>query len=357
MAQWLGDANVPACSVFLTVHVFYEAEAPDPTKGFQFYVEGMEFDYDGGHYGVNAQGKPETIEVEIPEWSDDLTPNGLITVYRKGVAEFAGIFLKPHRTLSDSPTITLEGSDLSFLLADTVADLKQYVAKTPQYMIADLLVTFPSGIIAGNLDSCAAVLNLPIDTENLLAAIQRVCDAVCWNFRVNFDRTLDLAEHFGGSPSGATFTEGMDILSLDRVDDYYLLKNWVRMRGDGITSTKQDMTSIMAHGLHQLPSFQSSISSQATLDTACQALLDLSKEASESLVMEAVDNYAPGTFKAEDTVTITSPKVDVAGQYTIKRIERDMSDPNWVRLELSNRLKEYWELDEAYRRMIKDVSV
>jgi hypothetical protein len=47
----------------------------------------------------------------------------------------------------------------------------------------------------------------------------------------------------------------------------------------------------------------------------------------------------------------------MAGQYQIKRIERDMTDPNFVLLELSNRLGEYWELDEAYRRMIKDLSV
>ncbi len=71
----------------------------------------------------------------------------------------------------------------------------------------------------------------------------------------------------------------------------------------------------------------------------------------------AYDGYAPRTFESEDTITVTAPSVGMAGQYQIKRIERDMTDANFVLLELSNRLLQYWELDEAYRRMIKDLSV
>ena len=43
--------------------------------------------------------------------------------------------------------------------------------------------------------------------------------------------------------------------------------------------------------------------------------------------MEAIDGYPPGTFKSEDTVWVTSPTLDMNGEYTIKRIERDMTDP------------------------------
>ena len=356
-ATWLGDENVPACSAYVGVHVFYDAEVPDPNAGFQLYVEGYPLEFVSGRYGVNAQGKPETIEVEIPEWDSNLVPFGLMTVYRKGVAEFAGVYLVPDRHLSDAPRVSLIGMDLTFLLIDRVVDLKIYNSKTPQYIINDLLTSFDCGITPGALGACAATLTITITSETVLAGIQRVCDAVCWNFRLNLDRTLDLAEIFGGSPSGAAFTEGVDIFDVDATSDYRKIANWIRMVGDGIVSTKQDGTNIMAQGLHQLPSFQTSISSQSTLETACQALLDLLKDSSETETLLANDAYDPGAFKSEDTITVTAPSVEMAGQYQIKRIERDMTDANFVLLELSNRLTQYWELDEAYRRMIKDVSV
>ncbi len=245
-AQWLGDENVPACSAYILVHVFYDAEVPDPDVGFQLYVEGYPLEFVSGKYGINAQGKPETVQVEIPEWDTNIVPFGLMNVYREGIQEFAGVYLVPDRHLSDAPRVTLQGQDLSFLLLDRVVDLKIYNDKTPQYIINDLLTSFDCGITVGSLGSCAATLTTTITSENLLAAIQRVCDEVCWNFRLNFNRSLDFAEFFGGSPSGAAFTEGIDIFDLDAGSDYGKIANWVRMVGDGIVSTKQDGTNIMA---------------------------------------------------------------------------------------------------------------
>jgi len=356
-AQWLGDSNVPACSTYVMVHVFYDLEVPDSAIGFQLYIEGYPVEFVSGKYGINAQSKPETVDVEIPEWDANLIPFGLMNVYRKGVQEFAGIYLTPDRHLSDAPRVTLRGVDLTFLLVDRVVDLKIYSGKTPAYIVNDLLTFFDSGISPGSLEPSADALTITITSENLLAGIQRVCNGVCWGLRVNLDRTLDIAETFGGSPSGAAFTEGVDIFDVDVTSDYSKIANWVRMVGDGIVSTKQDGTNILAQGLHQLPSFQTSISSQSTLDIACQALLDLVKDRSETETLLANDTYDPGTFKSEDTITVTAPSVDMAGEYQIKRIERDMTDANFVLLELSNRSAQYWELDEAYRRMIKDLSV
>lgn len=356
-AQWLGDENVPACSAYIVVHVFYDAEAPDSSVGFQLYVEGYPLEFVSGKYGMNGQGKPETIEVELPEWDPNLVAFGLISVYRKGVQEFAGVYLAPDRHLSDAPRVALRGLDQTFLLTDRVVDLKIYTNKTPQYILNDLLTSFDCGITVGSLGSCGSTLTITITSESLLAAIQRVCDAVCWNFRLNLGRTLDFAENFGGSPSGAAFTEGVDIFDVDASYDYGKIANWIRMVGNGIVSTKQDGTNIMAQGPHQLPSFQTSISSQSTLDIACQSLVDLLKDRSETEVLLAYDAYTPGVFKPEDTITVTAPTVDMAGQYEIKRIERDMTDASFVLLELSNRLSQYWELDEAYRRMTKDLSV
>ena len=356
-AQWLGDVNVPACSAYIVVHVFYDAEVSDSSVGFQLYVEGYPLDFVSGKYGMNGQGKPESFEVELPEWDANIIPFGLVSIYRKGVQEFAGVYLTPDRHLSDAPRVTLAGLDQTFLLVDRVVDLEIYSGKTPAYIVNSLLTSFDSGINPGSLEVTSDVLTVTITSETMLAAIQRVCDAVCWDFRINLNRTLDIAENFGGLPSGASFTEGIDVFDLDATSDYSKVANWIRMVGDGVVSTKQDGTNIMDQGMHQLPSFQTSISSQSTLDIVCQALLDLAKDRSETEVLLAHDTYDPGTFHPEDTVTVTAASVSMAGEYQIKRIERDMTDANFVLLELSNRLGQYWELDEAYRRMVKDLSV
>jgi hypothetical protein len=92
------------------------------------------------------------------------------------------------------------------------------------------------------------------------------------------------------------------------------------------------------------------------LDLACEAELDLRKATPQTVVLLAHDEYDPGTFACEDEVTITSATVDCSGFYRIKRIERDMSDAEFVLIEASNRLISYWALEEAYRRMVKDAS-
>jgi len=75
------------------------------------------------------------------------------------------------------------------------------------------------------------------------------------------------------------------------------------------------------------------------------------------IVLEAVDNYAPHTFECEQTVAINAPSIQLHDDLPIRRIERDMTQPDYVRMELTNRSVQYWELDEAYRRMTKDASV
>jgi len=355
-AQWLGDASVPACSAYYTVHVFYETESSDASKDFQFFCQGIEYSFVRGSYSLNEIGKPCEFEVEIPEWLTTLTPNGYVNIYRKGVREFHGIFREFERTLS--PQVVLKGPDVSFLLDDRVVDTKIYSAQTPQYIINDLLNSFPCGISSGALGSCASVLTITIDTESLLKAIGRIVEMVNWKYRVTLARTLDFAESFSGGNTSARFKEGINLCGDSRRKvSFYSVRNRVRMRGDGITSTKQDGSKIQSQGLHELPAFQKSISNQSTLDTACQALLDLKKAEEETIPIEAIDEYDPGTFGPEDNVYVLSATLGLDGYYSVRQITRDMTDAEYARLELSNRLKEWWELDAEYRRMTKDISV
>jgi hypothetical protein len=83
----------------------------------------------------------------------------------------------------------------------------------------------------------------------------------------------------------------------------------------------------------------------------------MKKVEEETIPFAAKDDYAPGTFGPEDYITITSATVGMSGIYQIRKIERDLTDPNVVKFDLVNRSKQYWEMDEIYRRMTKDVSV
>jgi hypothetical protein len=357
-AQWLGDENAAPATAHCVVHIFYEAESGDSEKDFQFYCEGIEYVYCAGtgRYSFNEEGKPDMFEVEIPEWLDTITDNGLVNIYRKGIQEFAGVLKHVEWSLA-STRVLLSGSDVGILLDTTAVELQMYEKKTPDYMINDLLTKYQSGITPGSLATYPDPLYVTIDTESLLKAITRIVDQVGWVFRTKHDRTLDFADNFTGGATAAVFVEGENIFDVDRVRDYYALRNWIRMKGDGITSTKQDSTNIGQHGLLQGPAYQSKISDQATLDIACQAELDLKKVAPETIALLVFDDYPVGTYGCEDQVTVEVPSVGLSGYYTVKSIERDMSDAGFACLELSNRSIEYWELDEAYRRMTKDLSV
>jgi hypothetical protein len=83
----------------------------------------------------------------------------------------------------------------------------------------------------------------------------------------------------------------------------------------------------------------------------------MKKVEEETIPADVIDTYDPGTFGPEDYVTVTSPTTGLSGLYQIRKIERTLEDPNYAKLDLSNKTKEYWELDLEYRRMTKDASV
>jgi len=339
------------------VHVFYEAESGDANKKFQFFCQGIEYQYVSGRYATNEEGKNEEFEVQLPQWSNTLVRFGLVSIYRKGVKEFMGVLTTPRRTLSDAPRVTVRGPDIGFLLEDRVAETEIYSAKTPQYIIEDLLTKYPCGITKGTLNSYPDTITITLDTEDLRKALRRICDAVAWNFRINLDRTLDFAESFGAGQSAATFTEGLNIVGeLDYPEKCTGVRTRIRMKGSGITSTKEDPAAIQQWGLHEGEAFQKSISNQATLDLACAAYLELMKTEDRPIRARVKDDDQP-SYGAEDLVWVEAPSVGLSEFLAVKRIEREMIDPNVAILELSNRTREYWELDNAYRRMVKDVSV
>jgi len=122
-------------------------------------------------------------------------------------------------------------------------------------------------------------------------------------------------------------------------------------------------------GLIETVIYLPTIDDQATLDAAAAAYLaamqaSRSSDTStlnmnylmENILLEVVDEYATGAYSPEDQVTITSAELGISGLYKVKRIERNMTDPNYAKLDLTTRHTEYWELDENLRRTVRNLN-
>jgi hypothetical protein len=122
-------------------------------------------------------------------------------------------------------------------------------------------------------------------------------------------------------------------------------------------------------GLIEIIIYLPTIDDQATLDAAAAAALakiqasrsgDTStlnmKYLMEQITLEVVDEYGTGAYKPEDQVTVTASRLGCSGLYKVKRIERDMTDPNYAKLDLTTRHTEYWELDEDVRRTVRNLN-
>jgi len=140
-------------------------------------------------------------------------------------------------------------------------------------------------------------------------------------------------------------------------------------KSDRFRSSASDPTASAATGLNEVVIYLPTIDDQATLDAAAAAYLaaiqagkssDVTvlgmNQLTEHVILEVVDEYGTGAYAPEDWVTVTSPTLGLNGLYRIKRIERNMTDPNWARLDLTTRHTEYWELDENMRRTVRNLN-
>jgi hypothetical protein len=74
------------------------------------------------------------------------------------------------------------------------------------------------------------------------------------------------------------------------------------------------------------------------------------------ITIDVRDDYAPGTFGLEDQVTVNSPGLSLSGAYNVKRIQRDLSNPDWAELDLNKRKLEEWEFDQAVEQQLNAVA-
>jgi hypothetical protein len=76
----------------------------------------------------------------------------------------------------------------------------------------------------------------------------------------------------------------------------------------------------------------------------------------KEIQITVIDKNPVGSFHCEDQITITSPTVGLSGVYYVKRIQRDLADPNLAIIDLVTRTTELWMLDEYHRAAVKDLA-
>jgi len=216
-----------------------------------------------------------------------ITRFGIVSFYRKGVKEWTGILKVIERSLLET-RVTLRGPDAACLLDDVAIDYEQYIDKTSDWIINDLLTKYKCGITAGILTPSTDTITLDIVYVTLRAAIQTICDTVGWVYRVNFDFTLDFAPTFSHGLVAVAFTEGVDILDCKTLEDYTILKNEVRVRGARPTPEEEPITTVATvptstpnvsggideFGVHAVSEFREDIGHQTTLDRMGRSSVD-----------------------------------------------------------------------------------
>ena len=391
---WNGDLNIPAATQYLAIHVFYGAETGNPNIPFQAYVEGYPLTIQGGTYTVNYRMLPGQFQITIPVWNPNITPNGLVGIWRNGVKEYTGVLQRIERQLGDQLTVTLTGVDAGILLNNRVIDFESLTGMTPQAAIAYLLRKYWCGITAGSLATFTGVdlVNIPpgsfpsssylvepgvepgttvtvsplfltdctVTSQTLQAAIQTVCNSIGWVYRVNTNLTLDFAEAFGRGVRNVQFTEGTtNLISCQTITDYSTEVNVLHVQGQQIQTVACDWTSLEEIGLMESTDLQPTITDMATLNLAAQgALNNLQNAAVVTITLEGKDDTAPGTFLPEDLVTVTSPTLGLSGNYQVAQVTRDMGKPAaYCNLQLNGLLRELLLLDQKYWRIVHDLAV
>jgi hypothetical protein len=257
-AQYLGSAGTVAASAYCSVHVFQNPEVPDPLQAFQFYVEGIQYDYVSGTYTIPADNVVGSFSVVMETWDPTITIYGIVDIYHWGILEFRGQLQTPKMNLSTAPQISIGGPDISTLLDARTVPLKIYSAQTLSFIINDLITSFPSGITVGTIAPYAPLISGTISALSLRAAIQKICTLIGWVYRINPNNTIDLAASFGSGLSAAVFEEGINVLDAAWEAQYADVLNSAVVTvasasGTPVTAVAQDQTSIQQIGLHEAP--------------------------------------------------------------------------------------------------------
>jgi hypothetical protein len=349
----------------VTVHVFYATVTGNTAIPFQVFIEGYPLPtIASGTYTVNYRMLAGQFSLTIPVWDTNIVPNGIVDIYRNGVQEYRGILQRIERRLGDTPTITLSGVDAGWLMATRVIDSENLSGMTPQAAVSYLLGKYFCGITAGTLNTYSgANLTNTVDTQSLQSAIQAICNAIGWVYRVNTNLTLDFEAAFGRGTEPVSFVEGQNILTCQTITDCSTLVNVLHCQGGGapiILTIATNVTSLEEVGLLEGTDLQPTITTLAALETQAQS--DLNNLQNAQVITITLEGYdqgaAPGTFLPEDSVTVTSTTLGLSGTYQVAQITRDMGKPAaYCNLQLNGLLREFLLLDDKYRKLVHDLTV
>ena len=321
-------------------------------------MEGVELPFSDGWYSRSTETDPQEFSVEIPEWNSLIVPRGLVSIYRFGVKEFSGVFLRPERSSSEHPRVTLAGLDNKCLLTTRVVTFKDYLNETLGYIIEDLLTSYPCAIAIGEIGAYPTPLMVTFADETLVSSVSRLANNIGWLYRVTADNELDMNTSFGVQRPEITFKQGINLFNVKTKEDYGAVSNHIRTRGNSdLVSTQFDPASIEGLDILEEVIFQKSISVQSTLDIAANAELQRKVGISTAITGAVLDEYDPGAWGVDDWVTLESSETDLSGAYKVVKITRRLADPVYAEVDFMNKFAvELADVLAELTRQLKDLS-
>ena len=351
LISWAGGSPVAGASFYVPLHVFFDLEDADSAVGFQVYVQGRLYHHSGGNYRI-TNSIVNQFSIVIPEYLTTIIRLGIVHIYRFGVLEFAGILKDIGRALS-GPQVSLTGGDVLCLLADRAIDLYSCTSQSANAIFIDLLELYICGLKAGLVNPSPITLSAVYDTIGLPDAIQQLRDSTGWPIRANPDLTLDLAPSFSLGNSTVVFVEGEGGNILDGRNSRTIvgLANSVHVRGATLRGGAFDLESIRQLGLHEWPSVQPQLVDQGSVSQAAVGLLASTQKTLPQVSIDVIDMNPTGVVRVGQNVSVTSPRLRLAGMYPVVSLERDLSKAHYAKLYLENLPLEVRQLAAPVRRM------
>jgi hypothetical protein len=352
-ASWVGDGNAGPSSCFVEVAVYDAPDSGDSSKGYQLFIQGIEYAYTSGSYTKVIDFQPQRFDIELAEVEASVDGALEIIIYHRGVKDFVGRILQITRTADKRMKLT--GLSNHWKLTRRLAN-KSYTGD-PNVTINDLLVRYPAGVSAGTIGMFGNNIPITFSWDSLLAAIQRLLDLTGWKARLNVDDTLDFAPTFGTSPS-VTFETGVANIEVVRETDYSRVNTRTILIGSPSTlvSDYSAPTGAAVYGHVEQMFSDKNVTTQAALDLEDQQILAACVNAIERISGNFIDlSYAADLYDIFDSVIVIDTEMGLSGEYQIVALTRDMTDKGSVSLELSTLAVTFSDQVAKLARTVKDL--
>ncbi|MCJ7455823.1 Ig-like domain-containing protein [Candidatus Bathyarchaeota archaeon] len=332
-AAWAGALDLGASRTIVEIAIYHDAPTGDSSSPYQVFIQGREYLHAAGNYTRLTAFQPGTFSVELTQVQDEIASPLEILIYRRGILDFRGRILKIVRKIEDRMVVS--GLTNHWKLSRRVA--KRSYNDEPKSIIEDLLLKYPSGIVAGNISTFGQAILMNFNYDPLTLCLQRILDLTGWTAFINLDDRIDVGPTLGTATS-VEFKTGLQNVALTREIDFVLIDTRTILVGNPSTliSDKADLAKQAEYGLIEQVFYSRNLTTQAMLDIQNQMILDTRKNPVNRISGTVIDlAYSPDAYDVFDTVIVTDMKTGLSGAYGVMSLRRNLDDHGSTELELS----------------------